>query len=149
MNTKLRVNGNKNIKHDSIKAKVGITNKKNQSVFYLEGGAFIMPEDDMDNFTDIMSSVESSCRRLMKNKLLSNTAITNDFLINFEVCSDRMKKGKKSYLSFQYHFKQKNNPCLSIVTLKEENEDFFITLLDDIKDELSNYNITVSKTKKN
>lgn len=148
MNTKLRVNGNKNIEHNSIKAKVGITNKKNQSVFYLEGGAFITPEDEMDNFTDIMSSVSASCRRLMKNKLLSNTAITNDFLINFEVCSDRMKKGKKSYLSFQYHFKQKNTPCLSVVTIKDENEDFFIGLLDDIENELSSYNISVSKTKK-
>ena len=36
-----------------------------------------------------------------------------------------------------------------IEKVKNENEAFFATLLDDIQTELSNYNISVSKTKGN
>lgn len=145
MAVKIRVNGNKKINHNTIKAKLGITDKKNQKVFYLEGGTFITPTIELDDFADTMFNIEKSCRRLIKNKLLNNTAITTDFLMNFEVCSDRMKVGKGSYLSFQYHFKQKPNLNLSVVTLKQDNEDFFINLLNDIESELSLYNITTSK----
>jgi hypothetical protein len=147
MNLKLRVNGDKNIKHKTIKAKVGITDKKNQKVFFLEGGAFITPAEECEDFPEIMNNIESTCRRSIKNKLIGHNAISNDFLMNFEVCSDRMKKDKKTYLSFQYHFKQKNENNISIVTLKEKNEDFFISLLDDIENELSQYNMIVSKTR--
>lgn len=145
MDEKLRVNGNKSILHNSIKAKLGITDKKNQKVFYLEGGAFLTPQNDLEDFAATMRDVESVCRRQIKSKLLSNTAITSDFLMNFEVCSDRMKKGKRTYLSFQYHFKQKPNLNISVVTLKNDNEDFFISLLNDIENELNAYDISVSK----
>ena len=147
MNLKLRVNGDKNIKHKNIKARVGITDKKNQRVFFLEGGAFITPDEECENFTEVMSDIESSCRRSIKNKLFGHSALTTDFLMNFEVCSDRMKKDKKTYLSFQYHFKQKNDHTISIVTLKEDNEEFFISLLDDIENELLQYNMKASKTR--
>ena len=147
MNLKLRVNGNKNIKHKNIKARVGITDKKNQKVFFLEGGTFITPFEECENFTEVMSIIESTCRRSIKNKLLGHSALTTDFLMNFEVCADRMKKDKKTYLSFQYHFKQKNENNISIVTLKESNEKFFVSLLDDIENELSRYNMRVSKTR--
>lgn len=148
MATKMRVNGNKKITHNSIKARLGITDKKNQNVFFLEGGTFITPHSENDDFTEIMTDVEKSCKRLIKNKLLSNTAITTDFIMNFEVCSDRMKADKKTYLSFQYHFKQKPNLNTSVVHLKETNESFFTGLLNDIENELSSYDITTSKKRK-
>lgn len=147
MNSKLRINGNKTINHNTIKAKLGITNKKDQRVFFLEGGAFIIPNDDIDDFSEVMNNVENVCRRSIKSKLLAHTAITTDFLMNFEVCADRMKKNKRSYLSFQYHFKQKPNLNVSVLTIKESNEDFFISLLNDIEEELTSYNISVSKTR--
>jgi hypothetical protein len=147
MVSKLRVNGNKNICHDKIKAKIGMTDKNNHSVFYLEGGAFITPSDEYEDFEEIMDYIEHSCRNLLKKKLLKSTTLETNFLMNFEVCADRMKKNKNTYLSFQYHFKQKNENNISIVTLKENNENFFVSLLDDIENELSRYNMRVSKTR--
>lgn len=148
MNTKIRINGNKNIKHNTIKAKLGLTDKKNQTTFYLEGGAFIKPQSEYDDFPYIMSQIESTCRRNIKNKLLNSNILSSDFLMNFEVCSDRMQCNKNSYLSFQYHFKQKNNHYCSVLSLKDENEDFFVSLLNDIENELLSYDISVSKLRK-
>lgn len=147
MNTKIKVNGNKNITHDKIKAKLGLTNKKNHSVFYLEGGVFITPTNECDNFPELMSEIEFSCKRQIKNKLLNNDFLTPNFLMNFEICSERMKKNKNSYLSFQYHFKQKEDNKKNIISLKDDYEHFFIDLLNDIKNQLEINNITLSKNR--
>ena len=148
MNIKIKVNGDKVITHDKIKAKLGLTDKKNHSVFYLEGGAFITPDEDIDDFNELMEMVEASCRRLIKNKLLHHCVLDTNFIMNFEVCSDRMKKGKNTYLSFQYHFKQKNNNNKGILDIKKENEPFFVSLLDDIEGELQKHNIHINKSRK-
>lgn len=148
MKTKLRVNGDKSIKHELINAKLGLTDKKNHSVFYMEGGAFITPEVEYQDFSEIMNKIETNCKRIIKNKLFNDEILSPSFLMNFEVCSDRMMKDKNTYLSFQYHFKQKNNENKSILTIKEINENFFINLLNDIENELKNYNIKISKKKK-
>ena len=145
METKIRINGDKNISHDKINARLGLTDKKNHSVFYLEGGAFITPETDYEDFIEIMDIIELHCKRSLKNKLFNDNIFENNFLMNFEVCSDRMKAGKNSYLSFQYHFKQKNNANESIITIKENHEAFFEGLLKDIEDELQSYDIKISK----
>lgn len=147
MNKKIRINGNRNIKHNTIKGRVGITDKKNHNVFYVEGGGFITPTLESENFTDLMNNIQLKCKQILKSKLLKSSFLSNDFLMNFEVCSDRMKKDKKTYLSFQYHFKQKNELNKSIIDLKEENENFFIELLNDIEKTLLNNSINISKTK--
>ena len=146
---KIKVNGDKIIAHDKIKAKLGLTDKSNHSVFYLEGGTFKTPTTNLDNFNEIMCEIESTCKRSIKNKLLRGNTFSTNFLMNFDVCSDRMKKGKNTYLSFQYHFKQKNDQNISIVTLKKMYEPFFLDLLNDIEHQLTDYKIKTSKTRKN
>ena len=69
--------------------------------------------------------------------------------MNFDVCSDRMKKDKNSYLSFQYHFKQKKGIEKGILNIKEENENFFFELLNDIENYLNSFNINLSKKRNN
>ena len=98
MKYKLRINGDKNIKHKNIKARLGLTDKTNHSVFYMEGGAFIIPEDEYDDFTEIMNKIESNCKNFLKKSLFNNSILSPNFLMNFEVCSDRMNKNKKTSL---------------------------------------------------
>jgi hypothetical protein len=149
MANKIKINGNKNVNHEKIKAKVGITDKKNHTVFYLEGGTFMTPTIEFEDFTKIMDNVEIICKQKLKNKLSLNNYLDTNFLMHFEVCSDRMKRNKNTYLSFQYHFKQKNNLNDSILNVKEKNEFFFKSLLKDIENELTKYNIKLSKKRKN
>ena len=144
---KMRINGNKNIAHKDIKARVGLTDRGNHSVFFFEGSSFITPTEDCSDFGEIIADVESSCRKSLKKKLLSHPDLSTDFLMNMEVCSDRMKVGKKTYLYFQYHFKQRFNNNESIISLKERNNTFFTELLDDISNNITNYGIKMSKTK--
>jgi hypothetical protein len=147
MSIKLRINGNKTIEHDKIKSKLGLTDKKNHNVFYFEGGAFITPKDEFD-YDEVINSIETSCKRSIKKKLINSKTLDTNFLMNFEVCSDRMKKNKNTYLSFQYHFKQKNNENKSIFTVKKENYDFFKSLLSDIETEMNLHNIEINKNKR-
>lgn len=142
-----KVNGNKKINHNNIKAKIGLTDKKIHTTFYLEGGGFITPTTDFEDFSVIMDNIQSFCKKSTKNKLNENNLLDNCFLLNFEVCSDRMKKNKKTYLSFQYHFKQKNNANISVLDVKKENENFFISLLNDLEKELNEFEIKISKNR--
>lgn len=143
----LKVNGDRNITHNQIKAKIGFTNKQNHNVFYIEGGIFIKPINTNDNFIDLMNQIENRCRKYIKNTLRNSTFLTNDFLMKFDVCSQRMQQNKKSYLSFQYHFKQQNNENKSIIHLKEEKEDFFNNILKNIEEELQSEDFLIFSNK--
>lgn len=147
MSVKLRINGNKTIEHEKIKSRLGLTDKKNHTAFYFEGSAFITPNEDLE-YDEVINSIETSCKRSIKKKLMNSKTLDNNFLMNFEVCSDRMKKDKNTYLSFQYHFKQKNNENKSIFTVKKENYDFFKSLLSDIENEMNLHNIKINKNKR-
>lgn len=149
MSIKFKVNGDKTIKHNKIKAVLGLTNRKDHSTFYLEGGTFITPELENENFEEVMDYIKTSCKKDIKNKLNNISFLDKSFLMNFEVCSDRMKKDKNSYLSFQYHFKQKKGIEKGILNIKEENENFFIELLNDIENYLNSFNINLSKKRNN
>ena len=143
-----KVNGNKTIQHGNIKAKLGLTDKKIHTTFYLEGGAFITPKEDYESFEEVINIIQSSCKNSLKKKLLHSKNLDTNFLMNFEVCSDRMKINKNSYLSFQYHFKQKGSANNSIISVKKDNIDFFTDILNDVVKEMSQYKIEISKNKK-
>lgn len=145
MKTKIKTNGDKTINHANIKAKLGLTDKTKHSVFYLEGGTFIKPKVELDNFSEIMRSIESSCKASIKKRLSQNHIFEPTFLMHFEICSERMKANKSSYLSFQYHFKQKDNENKSILSIKHDNELFFQEILNDIESNLQKYQIDLSQ----
>ena len=147
MSVEFRINGDKVIKHEKIKAKLGFTDKKNHNTFYIEGSGFITPNEDIDDFDEIMGSIKNSCKQSLKKRLISNKTIDRNFLMNFEVCSDRMKKNKKTFLSFQYHFIQKDRKNKSILDVKKCENNFFIDILNDVENELKNHNISIDKKK--
>ena len=66
--------------------------------------------------------------------------------MNFEI-SDRMKQGKSSYLSFQYHFKQKNNANKSIINIKKSTV-FYRELLNDLENFINSITPHKKKTYK-
>jgi hypothetical protein len=148
IDTDFKINGDRIIKHNNIKAKIGFTNKYNHNSFFIEGGTFIKPLTESSDFNEIMSKIENKCRKYIKQSLFNNDFLTNNFLIHFYVCSHRMNKDKKTYLSFQYHFKQKNNQNKSVINLKKEKEDFFINILNNIQKELESEDIKLFKHKK-
>lgn len=147
MSNEFRINGDKEIKHEKIKAKLGFTDKNNHNTFYIEGSGFITPNEDIYDFDEIMTNIKNSCKQSLKKKLLTNSTIDRNFLMNFEVCSDRMKKNKKTFLSFQYHFIQKDRKNRSVLDIKKCENIFFIEILNDIENELKKYNIIIDKKK--
>lgn len=149
MSVKFKINGNKNIEHDKINAKIGLTDKKIHTSFYLECGAFIKPEIEYENFDEVINDISKSCKRSLKKSLLYNNNFERNFLMTFDVCSDRMKKNKNTYLSLQYHFKQKDNKNDSVIDVKNNNIEFFTDLLNNIETEMNRYNIKISKNKIN
>ena len=147
MNLKFKVNGDKTIKHDKIKSILGLVDKNNHSVFYLEGGTFIIPLVENENFEEVMDFIKKTCKANIKKKLEITPFLEKSFLMNFEICSDRMKKNKSSYLSFQFHFKQKKGNEIGILEIKNNYEYFFTQILNDIENQLNSFNINLSKIK--
>jgi hypothetical protein len=144
---KNKTNGDKTITHNKINGKLGLINKDNHNIFYLECGAFIIPTKDCVDFNNTMKQIQNNCKRFLKMQLKDNQLIDENFIMNFEICSDRMMVNKQTYFSCQYHFKQKYGQNLGILNIKNDFEPFFQSILDNIEHELSQVNISINKKK--
>lgn len=109
---KKRINSEKNIEDSNFKLKIGTTNKKSPKTVYIEGGCFIMPNEDKENYTEELEEIKirfnELAKKVAKNAMCNEGKIFDGKTItSFEIAEDRVMPKKKSYMSFQVHFKQK------------------------------------------
>lgn len=87
--------------------KVGTLDKSNPNSIYIELGTFLTPQYEEESYEELMKTVEKKFKRLLLGKVLSTCYFEKDYICVFEISSDRMKLGKRSFLSIQCHFKPK------------------------------------------
>ena len=133
-----------------FKLKIGTINKKNPSTFYVEGGTFITPvenDDDERSYKEKMSEVyKAMARGVNEMRLSGHKNLEKNFIGNIDVADERMKVGKKTYLTFQYYLKQTGEP-MSFNDIVENGNSFTDVVLNRIEYCLKDNGFALSKTK--
>ena len=89
----------------NIKASFGTVNKKDPKTVYIEIGTYIEPSYEMVSYKDAVNKAASEIKRLITDYSKKITLFSNGFIFVFDVPLERIKFGKKTYLSIQIHFK--------------------------------------------
>jgi hypothetical protein len=146
---KMRLNSEKTIKNPNFSLKIGTIDRLNPKAIYLEGKTFVCPQYDDEDYSRIMNGIRSGFKRDISNALsFDKTPFSSVFILDFDIASSRMKKGKKSFLSFQITMRQKDfDNLLSLKEIKEKSEDMFTSLLCQLEDRIVSNSFAVSKTK--
>ena len=132
-----------------FKLKIGTINKKKPTTFYVEGGTFITPVDEVDedlSFTDKMNNVYKAMGQGITRLTAETKNVQNSFIANIDVADERMKVGKKTYFTFQYYLHQDGEP-ISFSEITENGEQYTKVVLDKIEYSLKENGFALSKTK--
>lgn len=132
-----------------FKLKIGTINKKKPTTFYVEGGTFITPVEEVDedlSFKDKMNNVYKAMNQGIMKLTAETNNVQNSFIANIDVADERMKVGKKTYFTFQYYLHQDGEP-ISFSEITENGEKYTKTVLDNIEYSLKENGFALSKTK--
>lgn len=132
-----------------FKLKIGTINKKRPTTFYIEGGTFITPVDEVDedlSFKDKMNNVYKAMSQGIMRLTAETNNVQNSFIANIDVADERMKIGKKTYFTFQYYLHQDGEP-VSFSEITENGERYTKVVLDNIEYSLKENGFAISKTK--
>lgn len=114
--------------NNDIKLKIGTIDKKNPEVIYLEGGFYIKPIIQKENYKSDIEEIKSVFQDLVKDYISKTNDFKNDYMLFIDVADDWIMADKKSFLSFQVYLKpsneileQKQNFTKLVSYLEEEN----------------------------
>lgn len=132
-----------------FKLKIGTINKKKPTTFYVEGGTFITPVDEVDedlSFKDKMNNVYKAMSQGITRLTAETKNVQNSFIANIDVADERMKVGKKTYFTFQYYLHQDGEP-VSFSEITENGDRYTKVVLDKIEYSLKENGFALSKAK--
>lgn len=122
-----KINSQVNFSYDQLKCAIGTVDKKNPSTFYLELLLNIMPEEKKDSYENDVFMVKKELYNnidTMINKINNsgnNVSLDKNYILNFEIATDRIMPKKRSYLTCQIYLKQRNNNSFnSIIDFSKE-----------------------------
>lgn len=147
-NKKQRLNIEKRIKNDFFNIKIGTINRINPQVIYFEIRTFISPMEEYDNYNLIFSSLRKELSRNLTEKLSNNRYFNKKFILDFQVANSGIKVNKKSYLTFQLFLKQNGDELKELKEIKKISEPFMTEILDELKQNIVDFNFSITKTKK-
>ena len=97
--------------------KYGSTNKDNPEIVYVLGKAWVSPKFNGD-YESILNGIQNNFRKKIKNIVTESNIFENKFVLDFDLNSTNMEKGKKKFLSFDLFLKQDKS---NVIKLKELN----------------------------
>lgn len=108
--------------NNSFNVKIGATNCKKPEVIYLLGNTYISPIDNKDAFTEELINIKESFRSSIKCFLENSNDFDRMFVCDFDVRESGLRKGKKSFLSFEIYIKQRE--ISTILEAQDKLKDF-------------------------
>lgn len=144
----VRTNSEKNMENSMFKLKIGTTNKIKPEVIYFEGKTFIKPNVEMDNYNKEIVEIKRKFQQSIKTNLDGNEHFNPQYILDFQVAKNGISTKKKSFLSFQLLFKQKNTKnLLKLNDAKKVSGNIMDNMLSTLTTEIEKHNFSVSKTK--
>lgn len=92
---------------DKISGTIARSSKDNPSVILLTAKGYITPSNETD-FTNLMDSIKRSIRVEIASVIGGIESISNKFLFNISVASEKMEVGKSSFYESELYVKLKD-----------------------------------------
>ena len=143
----IRTNSEKNMDNNVFKLKIGTTNKIKPEVIYFEGKTFIKPKFEMENYNSEIVEIKRKFQQSIKNNLMENQYFQTQYILDFQVAKNGISPNKKSFLSFQLLFKQKNKNLLKLNEAKKISNTIMDDILSSLAKDIEEHNFIVTKTK--
>lgn len=145
----IRLNSEKTINHNLFKIKMGTTNKINPKVIYVEGRTFIQPLSEKNSYTTELSMIKRGFNKIIQDFINTNDLFSKKYILDFQVAQSGISVSKRSFLSFQFLLKQKNeDKILKLKEVKEKTEDSIQDVLNNLTSCIKEYDFNVTKTKR-
>lgn len=99
---------------NDMKLKIGTIDKKYPDVIYLEGGFYIKPNKEKEDYKNDIKKIKNTFDDLIKITVDNDENFKNEYMVFIDVADEWIKTDKKSFLSFQIYLKP------SVKVLNEE-----------------------------
>lgn len=143
LNKEFKINCNNN-----INISFGTTNRNNPSVIYVSGNCWIKPTIDKLDYSKELNVIESNLKKNLKQFVTSSSQFDTKFICYFDAKLSGIKNDKKSFISFEYYLKQKDDNISSCKTLSPVIEESAKYISNNMLNDLAEFEFDVSKTKK-
>lgn len=144
----VRLNSEKKIENEKFKLKIGTTNKTNPIVVYVEGRAFISPQEDKEDYTRDISELKHEFSRAIRQHIADSSIFDNTYILDFQIASKGISLNKKSFLSFQFLLRQNKEKVYKLKDVKALSEDMITSIVSNLAEDIVEHNFVISKTKK-
>lgn len=145
----VRLNSEKTIEHNLFKLKIGTTNKIEPKVIYIEGRTFIQPLTEKDCYNIEITSIKRKFNKIIQGFINGNNLFSQKYILDFQVAQSGISTLKRSFLSFQFLLRQKDdNKILKLKEIKQKSETDIQNILNDLTTCIKEYDFSVSKTKR-
>lgn len=134
------------VENDDFKIKIGTLNKEKPTNIYIESGTFITPFENKEGYKEDTDFMEKSINDNIKNFIKNTPLFEKNYICAVEIPYERMKVGKKSYLSLQCHLKQTEN--MGANELLDRATELTPKLFKEIKKSITYSGFTINKTSK-
>jgi hypothetical protein len=115
----------------------------------VEGRTFIRPVHDKDNYNSDVVNIKRRFNDFLKTYTSNNEFFSSKFILDFQVAQSGICINKRSFLSFQFLLKQKDeNHILKLKDVKNSTENAIKNILNNLIKEIEKCDFEVSKTKK-
>ena len=102
-------------KHISLK--YGSIDRNNPQVVYVSGKCWISPSYGVD-YTEAMEYAEKGLRKDIRELLANGTDFDSRFILDFDINTEGLSVGRKTFLSFDFFLRQKNRPSKDLKDLE-------------------------------
>jgi hypothetical protein len=142
----VRLNSEKTINHELFKIKIGTTNKINPKVIYIEGRTFIQPLNDKSSYSVELTGIKRGFNKIIQNFIDSDDLFSKKYILDFQVAQSGISITKRSFLSFQFLLKQKNeDKVLKLKDVKQKTESNIQDILNSLTQCIKEYDFNVTK----
>ena len=142
-----RLNREKKIDCDIIKAKIGTTNAENPIPIYLEFSGFLSPIYEKDSYKDDIKIVKKYYDKLIR-EFINNTYIFSDKHITvFSVSESCIQKDKRSFYSIQTVLKQNTEQPLAFKAVYNKVYPNVENIINGIKEIFDSVDFAIVKSK--
>lgn len=136
---------------DDMKLKIGTIDKKYPDVIYLEGGFYIKPKKEKENYKNDIKKIKDTFDDLIKTTVNEDENFKKEYMLFVDVADEWIKVNKKSFLSFQMFLKpsvkvlNKEGNFTNVVNYLKQHTTYDTKL---IKDLFNQYGYDIFKSKK-